>query len=130
MYWLKSIACNNGQSKRGPQHCASNAIQHSWRKDMATKRKFTIEEARVIGGQLGIHQGDFNFEEFRRGLEVELEHGLRDPETNVTNDDVLLTGKIAWAHLKEFPDYYTRLDKLEAEADEFWAAQRSQPARS
>jgi hypothetical protein len=91
---------------------------------MATKRKFTIEEARTIGGQLGINQSDFNFEEFRRGLEVELEHGLRDPETNVTNDDVLLTGKIAWAHLKEFPDYYMRLDKLEAEADEFWTAQR------
>ena len=91
---------------------------------MQPKRKFTIEEAREIGGQLGINQSDFNFEEFRRGLEVELEHGLRDPETNVTNDDVLLTGKIAWAHLKEFPDYYTRLDKLETEADEFWAAQR------
>jgi hypothetical protein len=91
---------------------------------MATKRKFTIEEARKIGRQLGITQNDFNFEEFRRGLEVELEHGLRDPETNVTGDDVLLTGKIAWAHLKEFPDYYTRLDKLEAEADVFWAAQR------
>jgi hypothetical protein len=91
---------------------------------MATKRKFTIEEARAIGGQLGINQTEFNFEEFRRGLEVELEHGSRDPETNVTNDDVLLTGKIAWAHLKEFPDYYTRLDKLEAEADKFWTAQR------
>ena len=91
---------------------------------MAAKRKFTIEEARAIGGQLGVDQADLNFEEFRRGLEVELEHGSRDPETNVTNDDVLLTGKIAWAHLKEFPDYYTRLDKLEAEADEFWAAQR------
>jgi hypothetical protein len=91
---------------------------------MTTKRKFTIEEARAIGGRLGIHQSDFDFEEFRRGLEVELEHGLRDPETNVTGDNVLLTGKIAWAHLKEFPDYYTRLDKLEAEAEEFWAAQR------
>ena len=91
---------------------------------MATKRKFTIEEAHKIGGQLGIHQSDFNFEEFRRGLEVELEHGLRDPETNVTNDNTSLTGKIAWAHLKEFPDYYTRLDKLEAEADVFWVAQR------
>jgi len=91
---------------------------------MAAKRKFTIEEARAIGGQLGVDQADLNFEEFRRGLEVELEHGSRDPETNVTNDDVLLTGKIAWAHLKEFPDYYTRLDKLEAEADEFWTAQR------
>ena len=93
---------------------------------MATRRRFTIEEAREIGGRLGIHQSNFNFEEFRRGLEVELEHGLRDPETNVTNDDTSLTGKIAWAHLKEFPDYYTRLDKLEAEADVFWAAQRKQ----
>jgi hypothetical protein len=91
---------------------------------MNPKRKFTIEEARKIGGQLGVNQGDFDFEQFRRGLEVELEHGLRDPETNVTNDDVLLTGKIAWAHLKEFPDYYTRLDKLEVEAEEFWTAQR------
>jgi hypothetical protein len=91
---------------------------------MNPKRKFTIEEAREIGDQLGVDQDDLDFEEFRRGLEVELEHGSRDPETNVTNDDVLLTGKIAWAHLKEFPDYYTRLDKLEAEADEFWTAQR------
>ena len=91
---------------------------------MQPKSKFTIEEAHKIGGQLGIHQSDFPFEEFRRGLEVELEHGLRDPETNVTNDDTSLTGKIAWAHLKEFPDYYTRLDKLEAEADVFWVAQR------
>jgi hypothetical protein len=93
---------------------------------MNPKRKFTIEEAHEIGNQLGINQGDLDFEEFRRGLEVELEHGSRDPETNVTNDDVPLTGKIAWAHLKEFPDYYTRLDKLEAEADEFWTAQRKE----
>ena len=91
---------------------------------MTINRKLTIEEPRAMGNQLGVNQGDVDFEQFRRGLEVELEHGLRDPETNVTNDDVLLTGKIAWAHLKEFPDYYTRLDKLEAEADEFWTAQR------
>ena len=90
---------------------------------MNPKREFKIEEAREIGDQLGVDQGDFDFEEFRRGLEVELEHGLRDPETNVTNDDVLLTGKIAWAHLKEFLAYYTRLDKLDAEADEFWTVQ-------
>jgi hypothetical protein len=56
-------------------------------------------------------------EQFRRGLEVELEHGARDPETNVTSDDLLLTGKIAWAHLKEIRDYYTRLDLMEAEAE-------------
>jgi len=92
---------------------------------MNPKRKFTIEEARKISSQLGIDQTGFNFEEFRRGLEVELEHGLRDPATNVTNDDVSLTGKIAWAHLKEYPDYYTRLDKLETEADQFWTAKRA-----
>jgi hypothetical protein len=63
-------------------------------------------------------------EEFRLGLEVELEHGSRDPQTNVTNDDPVLTGKIAWAHLKEFPDYYTRLKRLESEAVLFWALSR------
>ena len=60
----------------------------------------------------------------RRGLEVEIEHGARDPQTNVTNNDMDLTGKIAWAHLKEFPDYYTRLDRLEAEADAYWSSRR------
>ncbi len=55
------------------------------------------------------------------GINVELEHGLRDPETDVTGNDPLLTGKIAWAHLKEFSDYYTRLTELEEEADAFWA---------
>lgn len=53
---------------------------------------------------------------FRRGMEVELEHGLRDPETNVT-DDPLISGKIAWAHLMEFPDYYDRLMTMEQEAE-------------
>ena len=91
---------------------------------MSNKRQFTAEEARSVGTQLRIDWAQIDLDQFRRGLEVELEHGLRDPETNVTNDDVLLTGKIAWAHLKEFPDYYTRLDKLEAEADKFWTAQR------
>jgi hypothetical protein len=55
------------------------------------------------------------------GLEVELEHGSIDPQTNVTNDDSSLTGKIAAAHLNEFPDYYTPLAKMEEEADLFWA---------
>jgi hypothetical protein len=88
------------------------------------KHRFSSEEARAIGDQLGVAWGNFDLEEFRRGLEVELEHGSRDPETNVTNNDPLLTGKIAWAHLKEFPDYYTRLDILETEADEYWAEKR------
>ena len=91
---------------------------------MADKRRIDAEEARQLGSRLGIDWVRVDLEEFRRGLEVELEHGARDPETNVTNDDLTLTGKIAWAHLKEFPDYYARLDKLEAEADAYWASRR------
>ena len=91
---------------------------------MASKRGVGADEARRVGASLGIDWKKVDLEQFRRGLEVELEHGARDPETNVTNDDLSLTGKIAWAHLKEFPDYYTRLDKLEAEADAYWASRR------
>jgi hypothetical protein len=84
---------------------------------MNKKRQFSTEEARSIGKQLKINWSQIDLEQFRRGLEVELEHGARDPETNVTGDDLLLTGKIAWAHLKEIRDYYTRLDKMEADAE-------------
>jgi hypothetical protein len=84
---------------------------------MSDKRQIIIEEARTIGMRLGIDWAKIDLQQFRRGLEVELEHGARDPETNVTNDDPILTGKIAWAHLKEIRDYYTRLDQLEAEAE-------------
>lgn len=52
------------------------------------------------------------------GLDVELEHGLNDPTTDVTGNDPILTGKIALAHLNEFADYYTRLQKMEREAEE------------
>ena len=88
------------------------------------KRKVSANEAKRIGDTLAINWDKIDLEEFRRGLEVEFEHGAHDPETNVTNDDVVLTGKIAWAHLKEFPDYYTRLARLEAEADAYWASRR------
>lgn len=89
---------------------------------MADRKRFTEEEARRIGDLLGIDWKDFDVDQFRRGLDVELEHGAHDPETNVTNDDALLTGKIAWAHLKEFPDYYDRLEQMEEEAEAYWAA--------
>jgi len=79
-------------------------------------KNFTTNEAKEIGKTIGIDFGKFNLEEFRMGLHVELEHGLVDAETNVTNDDLEMTGKIAWAHLKEIPDYYTRLEKMENEA--------------
>ena len=91
---------------------------------MAKKRQISADVAKQVGRTLGLDWKKVDLEQFRRGLEVELEHGARDPETNVTDDDLTLTGKIAWAHLKEFPDYYTRLDKLEAEADAHWASRR------
>ena len=87
---------------------------------MTAKTQFSAEEAQRIGDALGITWQAFDVEQFRMGMEVEMEHGLHDPETNVTGNDPLLTGKIAWAHLKEFPDYYTRLKQMEAEADAHW----------
>ena len=85
------------------------------------KEKFTAEEAKAIGEKLNINWSKFNIEQFRMGLDVELEHGMRDAQTNVSNDDPLTTGKIALAHLNEFPDYYTRLEFMEKEAKEFWS---------
>jgi len=87
---------------------------------MSGKKHFTAEEAKRIGEELGIDWSKFDVEQFRRGMDVELEHGTVDAHTDVTNDDPLMTGKIALAHLNEFPDYYTRLDKMEEEADKFW----------
>ena len=84
---------------------------------MHKKRQFSTDEARSIGTQLKIDWAQIDLEQFRRGLEVELEHGAIDPETNVTGNDPLLTGKIAWAPLKEIRDYYSRLDQMEAEAE-------------
>ncbi len=83
---------------------------------MAGKKRFTIAEARQIGEALGVDWTRFDVKQYRMGLDVELEHGTRDLETNVTNDDPMLTGKIALAHLKEFADYYTRLGKMEERA--------------
>lgn len=74
---------------------------------------FSTDEAKRIGELLGLDWSSFDVEQFRMGMDVELEHGLRDPVTNVTNDDALITGKIALAHLEELPDYYTRLSVME-----------------
>jgi len=85
---------------------------------MTPTKEFTIEDARRIGASLGINweTSPFDVGQYLLGLEVELEHGVRDPETNVTDDNDMVTGKIAWAHLKELPDYYTRLALMEADA--------------
>ena len=87
---------------------------------MSPKRVFTPEKAKEIGEALGVDWTKFDVEQFRIGMDVELEHGTRDPSINVTDDDPLKTGKIALAHLNEFPDYYTRLLELENEAEKYW----------
>ncbi|NME81634.1 DUF5661 family protein [Clostridium sp. SM-530-WT-3G] len=86
------------------------------------KISFTRDEAEKIAKSLKIdfNKERFNFDEFYKGVNVELEHGTRYPRANVTNNNPILTGKIALAHLLEFPDYYTRLSKLEEEAKKYW----------
>ena len=91
-------------------------------RDMTSHSRFTLDEARAAGERIGVDWGSapYDLEQFRMGMDVELEHGTRDPQKNVTGDDVIMTAKIARAHLNEFPDYYTRLAKMEAEADADW----------
>ena len=90
----------------------------------SNRTSFTAEEARSIGESIGIDwaSAPFDVEQFRMGMDVELEHGLHDLLTNVTDSDPVVTGKIALAHLNEFPDYYTRLDRMEEEAKRAHAA--------
>ncbi len=83
-------------------------------------KKFTLNDAKKIGKLLGLDWRKVDLKQFHMGLNVELEHGLRALFTNVTDDDELLTAKIALAHLAEFPDYYTRLEKMEKEAEKYW----------
>jgi uncharacterized protein DUF5661 len=91
---------------------------------VAERKGFTLEEARRFGSEIGIEweQAPFDVEQFRIGMDVELEHGLHDPATNVSDDDPRVTAKIALAHLVEFPDYYTRLEQMEEEAKRDWAS--------
>lgn len=84
---------------------------------MTTKKHFTDEEAKEVGERIGITWDKFDVDQFRRGMDVELEHGTHDPNTNVTDDDPVMTGKIALAHLNELPDYYDRLEKMEEEGE-------------
>jgi hypothetical protein len=86
-------------------------------KTVSEKKRFGFTEAKQIGDALGVSWDKFCVEQFRLGLNVELEHGRRDPATDVTSDEPILTGKIALAHLNEIPDYYTRLAVMENEAE-------------
>jgi Protein of unknown function (DUF5661) len=85
---------------------------------MAARTNFSADDARRVGAEIGIDWNSvaFDLEDFRSGMDVELEHGRHDPVTNVTDDDPVVTGKIALAHLNEFPDYYTRLERMEEQA--------------
>jgi len=84
------------------------------------EKEFTAEEAKQVGDAIGVNWEEVPIEEFRIGLGVELEHGTRFEQANVTNDDMAMTAKIALAHLLEFPDYYTRLEAMEREAERRW----------
>ena len=88
-------------------------------------KKVTLEEAVRIGDKIGADWNKFKKESFHKGINVEFEHGSHDPQTNVTHDDEVTTGKIALAHMKEFPDYYERLEKMEAEAEKYWGKKDS-----
>ncbi len=90
---------------------------------MTGKKHFSEEQAREVGEKLGIKWDKFDVEQLRHGMDIEMEHGTVDPNTNVSDDDPLITAKIALAHLNEFPDYYKRLDKMEEEAEAFWEKQ-------
>ena len=92
---------------------------------MTEERRTSIEEARRVGDEIGVDWRRFDLERFRAGMDVEYEHGSHDPQTDVTHDDPIVTGKIALAHMKEFPDYYERLERMEAEAEREWSSRRA-----
>ena len=84
---------------------------------MSEAKRTSSEEARRVGDAIGVDWTRFELEQFRAGMDVEYEHGTHDPQTDVTGDDPIVTGKIALAHMKEFPDYYERLERMEREAE-------------
>ena len=92
---------------------------------MTETRRTSSEEAKRVGEEIGVDWTRFDLEQFRFGMDVEYEHGSLDPQTDVTHDDPILTGKIALAHMKEFPDYYERLERLEEDATRDWASKTS-----
>ena len=98
---------------------------------MTAHGRVSADEAARIRELIGIDWASarFDVKEFRAGMEVELEHGARDPAIDVTGDDPIVTGKIALAHLNEFPDYYTRLKRMEDEADRAWRCRRDEADR-
>lgn len=95
---------------------------------MSNAQRTTLDEAKRVGDTIGVDWNQFDLEQFRAGMDVEFEHGGHDAQTDVTGDDPILTGKIALAHMKEFPDYYERLERMEKEAEGDWTARRHTPS--
>jgi Protein of unknown function (DUF5661) len=89
---------------------------------MTESRRTSSEEAQRVGDAIGVDWSTFDLEQFRAGMDVEYEHGRHDPQTDVTGDDPIVTGKIALAHMKEFPDYYVRLERMEEQAKAEWSS--------
>ncbi len=106
-----------------PQYITTEEVQRVCRElgirdwTSLTEAVVLMEEAQLIQTAVGAEAAQITADEFRRGLEVELEHGLQFPDANVTNNHPLLTGKIVLAHLKETLDYYSRLEVAELEGD-------------
>lgn len=107
---------------------ALGAAVYAYKHRDEPRKGVSARKAHKIGEALGVDWSRIDLEELRRGMEVELEHGRRDPATDVTGDDLVLTGKIALAHLNEFPDYYARLALMEEEARAYWDSFEAPPA--
>lgn len=86
--------------------------------------KVTKVQAREMAKRFNIDLDVVDIDEFRYGIQVELEHGSIVPLTNVTDDDLVATTKIALAHLLEYPDYYKRLKEMEERADKYWSKRK------
>lgn len=102
-------------SKQEVQRICNELGIRDWTK--LTTTQVELDEAKIIQEYVGGEALEISVEQFQRGLEVELEHGLQFQDANVTNNHPLLTGKIVLAHLKETLDYYTRLEVAELEGD-------------
>jgi len=118
------VECENSAVPPMPPPHGAGAIEALNREEarvVTETRRTTSEEAQRVGAKIGVDWTRFDLEQFRAGMDVEFEHGSHDPQTDVTHDDPIVTGKIALAHMKEFPDYYERLERMEREAERDWA---------
>jgi len=110
-------------SKEEVQHVCNQLGIRDWTK--LTKPEVEFDEAKIIQELIGGEALEISVEEFQQGLEIELEHGVQFPDTNVTNNHPVLTGMIVTAHLKESLDYYQRLEIAELEGDLYNAVRKN-----